>query len=165
MKRIHFHSTQPTRAVRINLPSGHVVDFRNKAALLCSLLLLLLVGGGAQAQSIEFTVKEIALKNGDSTELGDVYFINLNCKSVLKSTPEVEILDGPPGVIAVINEAKVVPRGYSCAKPVSGGKLVITAKDVQEYSYTRMVLRIRYKTLVGDRESSQNINITLFPSD
>src|SRR5262249_18311319 len=138
-----FHSTHPTRAVRINPPSANVVDFRNKAALLW-LLLLLLVGGGAQAQSIQFTV---ALKNGDSTELGDVYFINLNCKSVLTSTPEVEILDGPPGVTAVINAAKVVPRGYSCAKPVSGGKLVIAAKDVQNYSYTRMVLRVRYKTL------------------
>ena len=111
MKRT-FHSTHPTRAIRINLPSGSAAAFRNKAVLLRSLLLLLLFGGGAQAQSIEFTVKEIALKNGDSTELGDVYFINTNCKSVLKSTPEVEILDGPPGVTAVINAAKVVPRGY-----------------------------------------------------
>jgi len=163
-RTFRFHSTHPTRAIRINPPSGNVVDFRNKAALLW-LLLLLLVGGGAQAQSIQFTVKEIALKNGDSTELGDVFYISTNCKSLLKGTPEVEILDGPPGVTAVINAAKVVPRGYSCAKPVSGGKLVITAKDIQDYSYTRMVLRIRYKTLVGDRESSQNINITLFPSD
>ena len=160
-----FHSTYPTRTIRINLPSGNAAAFKNKAVLLCSLLLLLLVGGGAQAQSIQFTVKEIALKNGDSTELGDVYFINTNCKSVLKSTPEVEILDGPPGVTAAISAAKVVPRGYSCANPVSGGKLVITAKDVRDYSYTRMVLRIRYKTLDGDRERSENINIALFPSD
>ena len=165
MKRtIRVHSTHPTRAIRINPLRGKAVDLRTKAALLW-LLLLLLVGGGAQAQSIQFTVKEIALKNGDSTELGDVYFINTNCKSVLKSTPEVEILDGPPGVTAVINAAKVVPHGYSCAKPVSGGKLVITAKDVQNYSYTRMVIRVRYKTLDGDRERSENINIALFPSD
>ena len=159
-----FHSTHPTRATRINPLSGNVVDFRNKAALLW-LLLLFLVGGGAQAQSIQFTVKEIALKNGDSTELGDVFYISTNCKSLLKGTPEVEILDGPPGVTAIINAAKVVPRGVGCANPVSGGKLVITAKDVRDYSYTRMVLRIRYKTLDGDRERSENINITLFPSD
>jgi hypothetical protein len=165
MKRtIRFHLTRPTQAIRIDPLRGNAADFRNKAALLW-LLLLLLVGGGAQAQSIQFTVREIALKNGDSTELGDVFYINTNCKSMLKSTPEVEILDGPPGVTATINAAKVVPRGLSCANPVSGGKLVITAKDVQDYSYTRMVLRIRYKTLVGDRERSENINITLFPPD
>ena len=75
------------------------MDFRNKAALLW-LLLLLLVGGGAQAQSIQFTVKEIALKNGDSTELGDVFYISTNCKSLLKGTPECPGLqqhaNGPP---------------------------------------------------------------------
>ena len=165
MRTFRFRSNHSTQAIRINPPRGNAMNFSNKAAVLCSLLLLLLFGGGAQAQSIQFTVKEIALKNGDSTELGDVFYINTNCKSMLKSTPEVEILDGPPGVTAAINAAKVVPHGYSCSNPVSGGKLVITAKDVRDYSYTRMVLRIRYKTLDGDRERSENINITLFPSD
>ena len=46
-----------------------------------------------------------------------------------------------------------------------GGKLVITAKDIEEPSYTRMVLRIRYKTLNGDRQRSENINISLFPQN
>jgi hypothetical protein len=141
------------------------MHFGNKLAGLCIVLASILFGVGAQAQSIEFTVRNIALKNGESTELIDVWYINTNCKSVLKSTPEVEIIDGPPGVTAVINAAKVVPRGYSCSNPVSGGKLVITAKDVQDYSYTRMVLRIRYKTSVGDRERSENVNIALFPSN
>jgi hypothetical protein len=56
-------------------------------------------------------------------------------------------------------------EGLGCAKAVPGGKLVITAKDIQEHSYTRMVLRINYKTLSGDRQRSENINISLFPED
>lgn len=129
-----------------------------------SLLLMFAMGGGAaQAQSIQFTVHDIALKSGESSELGDVWFINSNCKSVLKATPEVEILDGPPGVTVTINPAKVVPRFYGCANPVAGGKLVITAKDIQEHSYTRMVLRVNYKTLNGDRQRSKSINVALFP--
>lgn len=136
----------------------------NRAALVGLLMLPLCFVGGARAQSIQFTVREIALKNGESTEVGDVWWINANCKSILKGTPEVEILDGPPGVIAAINPARVVPHFYSCANPVSGGKLVVTAKEVEDYSYTRMVLRIRYKTLDGDRERSANINVALFPS-
>jgi hypothetical protein len=141
------------------------MHIQNKLALLCSLFMPLLFEGAAQAQSIQFTVQEIALKNGESTEFGDVFFINTNCKSLLKSTPEVEILDGPPGVTAAISSAKVVPRSFGCANPISGGKLVITAKDVQDYSYTRMVLRVRFKTVNGGRERSANINIALFPSN
>ena len=134
------------------------------ALAISSLLLMFFVsGGGAQAQSIHFSVKDIALKSGESVELGDVYFITANCKSMLKSTPVVEILDGPPGVTVVINPAKVVPRTYGCANPVAGGKLMITATDIQDHSYTRMVLRVNYKTLSGDRQRSQNLNVALFP--
>jgi hypothetical protein len=131
-----------------------------------SLLLTFAVSGGtAQAQSIDFSVRNIALKSGESTELGDVFFITHNCKSMLKDTPQVEILDGPPGVTAVINPAKIVPRSYSCASPISGGKLIITAKDIQEHSHTRMVLRLNYKTFSGDRQRSEHVNITLFPTN
>jgi len=140
---------------------------RSGKAMTCAFALMLpiLFSGGAQAQTIEFTVTNIGLKSGESTELNDIYFINTNCKSLLTATPEVEILDGPPGVTATINPAKVVPRGYSCAKPVAGGKLVISAKDVQDYSFTRMVLRISFKTEVGDRQRTENINVALFPSN
>ena len=128
-------------------------------------LAIMLLGGGVQAQTIQWTVHDIALKNGETTELGDVFFINANCKSLLKETPAVEIIDGPPGVTATINAAKVVPRVYSCSKPVAGGKLLLAAKDIHEQSYTRMVLRIHYKTLNGDRQRAENINISLFPSE
>jgi hypothetical protein len=139
------------------------MSIASKATLIVSSLLLSMFCGGAQAQSIQFTVKDIALKSGESTELGDVWYITTDCKSMLKATPQVEILDGPPGVTAAINAAAVVPRGYSCAKPIAGGKLVIAAHDIEDYSYTRMVLRINYKTSVGDRQRTENINLTLFP--
>jgi hypothetical protein len=141
----------------------HIIG--NKAAFVLSLAVLMLFSGGAQAQTIQYTVRDIALKNGENTELNDVYFIGTTCKSLLTATPEVEIMDGPPGVSAAINAAKVVPHSYGCAKPVLGGKLVISAKDVQDYSYSRMVLRIRYQTLDGPRERTENVNVSLFPSN
>jgi hypothetical protein len=138
-------------------------DRMNPISVLLSLLLFLIGGQAVQAQTIQFTATDVALKNGESTEIGDVFYISLNCRSLLKGTPTVEIVDGPPGVVAVINPATVVPRSVGCANPVGGGKLVVTARNVEEYSYTRMVLRVIYKTLEGDRQRSVNINITLFP--
>ena len=54
-----------------------------------------LLGAGAQAQNVK-NVPTIALKSGESADLTALFSIS-NCKSILKSTPEVEILDGPRG--------------------------------------------------------------------
>ena len=73
--------------------------------LALSCLADIFANSGATAQTIYFGVHDIALKNGESSELAQVYYIGTNCKSLLKAPPEVEILDGPPGVTAVINDA------------------------------------------------------------
>jgi hypothetical protein len=142
------------------------VQIRQKGVLILSLLALAAsFAGDAHSQTIQYAVRQIALKSGESTELADVYYVSTNCKSLLKDTPKVEILDGPPGVTAAINPAKVVPRVLGCANPVAGGKLVITAKDIEDYSFTRMVLRIDYNTSSGERQNSVNVNVTLFPQN
>jgi hypothetical protein len=117
----------------------------------------------ANAQTVYFDVHSIALKSGESAELGQVYYIGTTCKSLLKATPEVEILDGPPGVTAAIKEEMVVPRTLGCTKPVPGGKLIVTASEVEEYGRARMVLRIKLKTSLGDRQYSRDVNISLIP--
>ena len=128
-------------------------------------LFCVLANADAKAQTIYFGVHNIALKSGEIVELGDVYYISHDCKSLLKATPEVEILDGPPGVTAAIKEDRIVPRTYGCTKPVPGGKLIITASEIEEYGRARMVLRIKMKTSVGDRQYSKDVNIELIPKE
>ena len=117
----------------------------------------------AQAQTIQFNVDDVALRSGESIEFGDVYFIGVNCRSLLTATPEVEVMDGPPGVAVSIKQAMVVPRYHGCGKPVAGGKMLFSANNVEDYSYTRMVLRVTYKTRNGNLQRSQHVNVTLFP--
>jgi hypothetical protein len=120
-------------------------------------------GAGAQAQTMAVTGSAtIALKSGESAELGNVYYIS-NCKSILTSTPEVEIIDGPPGVTASIREDMVMARAQKCAAPVKGGKLFVAAKDIQDQSFSNLTLRITYKTRDGERKLSQIFNLELFP--
>jgi hypothetical protein len=47
--------------------------------------------GGAQAQ------ESIALKSGESIEIGSVWWV-AHCRSIMVNLPEVEILEGPPGL-------------------------------------------------------------------
>jgi hypothetical protein len=118
---------------------------------------------GVGAQTIYFSVFNVALKNGESIQLGDVYYISTECRSLLTGTPEVEIMDGPPGVEVTVKKAMVVPRSVGCAKEIPGGKIMISANDIEDYSHTRMVVRIKYPTKSGDILRSRHINVTLFP--
>jgi hypothetical protein len=104
----------------------------------------------------------IALKSGESIELGNVYWVS-HCRSLLKSTPEVEVLEGPPQVTVSVKEAMVLPRAQSCAKKVPGGIIVITAKDIDDPSYTHLSVRVNYKTKDGDRKFGHVYNLHLVP--
>lgn len=135
----------------------------NSLIAFAAVALAYFAGGSAGAQTIQAAVSDIALKNGESTEFADVWWISNDCRSLLIGTPEVEIMEGPPGVSAVIKPAKVVPRTYSCANAIPGGKMIITAESVEEHSRSTMVLRITFKTRNGVRQRSRNIRVTLFP--
>jgi hypothetical protein len=137
---------------------------RSISIVAISLLYLTLAGGGAaQAQMIHVSVEDVALRNGESTEFGDAFLVGPDCKSLLTAVPEVEVMDGPPGVAVAVKEVMVVPHGHGCDKSVPGGRVVITANDIDVYSYTRMVLRITYKTPNGNLQRSRHINVALFP--
>jgi hypothetical protein len=115
-----------------------------------------------QAQSWQLRNYSLALKSGESVEFADIYRIT-NCASILLSTPEVTVMDGPPGVTASVTEAMVSARYQGCPNPVKGGKLRLSAGKIEDYSQSIMTLRIKYKTKDGDREESASINLTLFP--
>jgi hypothetical protein len=122
-----------------------------------------LTAGSAHAQFMKLVgASTVAIKSGESIDLGEVYWV-VNCRSLLKETPTVEILDGPPQLSASIKEAMVLPRTQGCSKKVSGGMLVVSAKDVEDPSFTRLTLRILYKTRDGDRKYSRVFNLQLLP--
>jgi hypothetical protein len=131
---------------------------------LASFALACFTGNGiANSQTIHIPVRDIVLKNGETTEFADLWYISRDCKSLMTGTPGVEVMEGPPGVSVEIRPAQVVPRSVSCANPIAGGKLFIAAQRVEEYSRSTMVLRVTYKTRNGDRQKAEHISVTLFP--
>ena len=140
------------------------MDVSSRRVLLISSLCLAcaLAGAPAQAQTISGT-PGIALKNGESFELGDAYWISSTCNSMLIGTPEVEILDGPPGVTVTVKEAMVTPRYWNCAKPVRGGKVIVAANNIDHPSYTTFTIRFKFKGRDGDRLRSRVYKLSLFP--
>jgi hypothetical protein len=118
---------------------------------------LLFGATGVQAQK-----RIIALKSGESAELGLVYWI-VNCASIVVGNPEVEVLEGPDELTLEIKKGNVTPRAQKCAKPVPGGTLVATAKEVTERKDAKLTYRVKYKTKDGDRQMSGAYSVSLFP--
>jgi hypothetical protein len=117
----------------------------------------------AHAQNISIVGEEnIALKSGESQEVSEIYY-QTACVSQLKSTPRVEVVDGPPGVTAELKEAMVIPRFQKCANPIKGAKLVIGVKNVEDPSFSQLILRIVYDTREGERKLAHVYNLSLVP--
>ncbi|MBX9847153.1 MAG: hypothetical protein K2Z80_35645 [Xanthobacteraceae bacterium] len=123
-------------------------------ALLC--LATALAGREALAQD------RIVIKNGETIELHSVYFV-AKCRSIMVGLPEVEVLEGPQEVKLSIKEGEVLPRRFNCAKPVQGGTLTATAKDITEPKAAKLTYRIKYKTKDGERQTARVYSVSLFP--
>lgn len=104
----------------------------------------------------------ISLKSGESVELHAVWYV-VHCRSILKATPEVEVLEGPAEIKLSVKEGMVIPRRLNCAKPVQGGTIVATAGKIEQPIRTKLTYRTKYKTKDGDRQVSHVYNVSLFP--
>lgn len=105
----------------------------------------------------------IALKSGETAEIGNLFWV-ANCRSLLKGPMTVEVLDGPTDVTASIREQQIVPHIQNCAKPVAGGVLLLTApKEIKERRQVKLILRVKYPTVDGERQKGHDIDLTLVP--
>jgi len=130
---------------------------------LLAVALLGLVSQDALAQA-RWALPNVALKSGESVEVGNLYRVSPGtCRSLLKDLPVVEVMEGPSEVTASAKEDMVTPREQACSQKVKGAKLVFTAKDVEDYSVSKLTIRITFHTKDGDTQESHSFNVTLFP--
>jgi hypothetical protein len=118
--------------------------------------------GGYSPASAQDALRRIAVKNGESIDLGTVYYVS-NCRSIMVGLPDIEVLEGPSGVAVSIREEPVLPRRQGCAAKVAGGTLVLTAKDVTEPAEAKLTYRVNYRTKDGPRQTSHAFIVSLFP--
>jgi hypothetical protein len=117
---------------------------------------------GAPRADAEAELPRISLKSGETVELRNVSFTR-NCRSILKETPVIEVLEGPEELTLTIKPATVVLRRDNCSDPVAGGIVVATAKDVKAPKEAKLTYRVKYKTLEGDRQIARVYLVSLFP--
>jgi hypothetical protein len=126
-----------------------------------TLLTILSVGVATSGTGAQEQAPRISLKSGETVELRNVFFTR-NCRSILKETPVIEVLEGPEELTLTIKPAMVIPSD-KCSTPVAGGTVVATAKDVKAPKESRLTYRVVYKTLDGDRQNARVYLVSLIP--
>jgi hypothetical protein len=106
--------------------------------------------------------QRLAIRNGESIELHSIYYVS-HCRSIMVGLPRIEILEGPPELSLSIREEPVLPRRLGCAAKVTGGTLLLTAKDVADKIEMNLIYRLTYNTKDGPRETSRTYFVSLFP--
>jgi hypothetical protein len=114
-------------------------------------------GAFAQTGSVK-----ISIKSGETVPLEPFYSV-VNCKSRLKATPVVEIMEGPDEITVEAQDTMVLPRSQKCAKEVKGASLTLKAKEIKERKNGSLIVRLKYSTLDGDRQVSRFYDVALFP--
>jgi hypothetical protein len=76
----------------------------------------------------------------------------------MRKTPDCA---DPP--VLTIRPGRVVPRNQGCTNEISGGTLVVEAKEIPEKKSARLVYRVKFKTKDGDRQAAQTYFVELFP--
>ncbi len=127
--------------------------------MLGSIAAIFLGAADAHAQQ---SVQRITLKSGESTELRTFIYI-VNCQSVMIGSPQLDVLEGPDEVSVSLKEHPVLPRIQNCAKPVPGGSVVATAKEVTGRKEANLTIRLGFNTKLGERQDSSTYLVTLFP--
>jgi len=107
--------------------------------------------------------RSMALKSGETLDLGPVYWI-ARCNSIVTGDPVAEILEGPPEITAKIIPAMVLPRAQGCAKEVKGGKMLVTAKEVTQKVEGALTIRVKYTTKDGERQATRFYNVVIYPA-
>jgi hypothetical protein len=117
---------------------------------------------GTDVTHAQSNAKRIVLGSGESIELRRYLFV-VNCRSILIGTPLLEVVEGPPEVTVTLEEGMVSTRTQKCPKPVPGGTVIATAKDVAEPKEAKLTIRLRFNTKDGERLGSNSYIVSLFP--
>jgi hypothetical protein len=133
------------------------IHLKSSFAIACLGLALFAAVSGAQAQQAP---RRIALKSGESADLRNFYAVQ-HCRSILIGKPVLDVLEGPEEVTVALKEGTKLPP--KCTVPAPGGTVVATAKEIKTPKEAKLTIRLKFKTKIGERQSSNSYIVSLFP--
>jgi len=117
----------------------------------------------AMAQDAAVTL--FSIKDGETLLLRNVTIVSPNCESLFEAFEDIDVIEGSPELTLKFEPGLVTTnttRG-PCPKPVAGGQVFITAKEVTERKEVPLTFRVRYNTKNGPWQQTVKFRILMFP--
>jgi hypothetical protein len=130
---------------------------------LLSIAALCLIGTMAMAQDAPVTL--FSIKDGETLLLRNVTTVSSNCEPLFEAFEDIDVIEGSPELTLKFEPGLVTTnttRG-PCLKPVAGGQVFITAKEVTERKEVPLTFRVRYNTKNGPWQQTVKFRILMFP--
>lgn len=107
-------------------------------------------------------VTPIAIKGGETVDIGPIYWVNSQtCQSLSTTKSDVEILEGPPGITIDVKEDMVIPVAYGCKNKIKGGHIMLTVPEGVETSAARLIIRLTHHAKDGDHKRGMVYNLLI----
>jgi hypothetical protein len=130
---------------------------------------LILIGAlcsiGTMAMAQDAAVTLFSIKDGETLLLRNVTIVSPNCESLFEAFEDIDVIEGSPELTLKFEPGLVTTnttRG-PCPKPVAGGQVFITAKEVIERKEVPLTFRVRYNTKNGPWQQTVKFRILMFP--
>jgi hypothetical protein len=134
-------------------------------AIACALALCAFAGSGTAQDGP--TPQLFGIKNGETLPLRTFTWFRLaTCEPLFLDFEKFDVLEGPPELSLQYEPAQVHASSTTrdCPKPIKGGTILVTAKDVTEKIEAVFAFRVRMRTKEGPRQVTFRYNVLLFPS-
>ena len=122
----------------------------------------MLIAACLSAQAQQNLTQRIAAKSGETIELFNV-FAQVNCRSILLATPEVEVLEGPAELTLTVKEQMVPVPKFDCPNKLKGGTIMAVIGKIDHPIEGKLTFRVKYKTKAVNNQVAHTFYYSLFP--
>jgi hypothetical protein len=120
-------------------------------ALSCLAIAGAIAGYALSSAKAQDDIRLVSIKGGETLQVGVVTLVTSTCDPLFLSFEGIDILEAPPELSLKLEPGivRTFTTTRDCPKPVNGGTIMATAKDVTVPKEGKLTIRVRMKTKQG----------------
>jgi len=135
-------------------------------AVAVAIALFAFAGVGRAQDSGPTALPLFSIKSGETLLLRSLTTVTPNCEPLFESFDSIDVIEGPPELSLKFEPGRVktYTTSHTCPEAVPGGRIMVTAKSVDERREAMLVFRVSYQTKTGPWQQTIRFRMLMFPA-